>query len=89
MRAVSPANIIRLQGFALRPRGPRRRTAAEPGVISLRSITPAKAAYAATDIVFFLFAISLSRYFAIYYDLYIMNNKILTIHYSLLTIHLI
>ena len=40
--------------FALRLRGTRRRNAAEPGVISLRSITPAKAAYSATGI-FFLF----------------------------------
>ena len=48
----SAAKLFRLHRFALRPRGPRRRNAAEPGVISLRSITPAKAAFAATDIVF-------------------------------------
>jgi hypothetical protein len=34
--------------IALRPGGPRRRNAAAPGAISLRSIAPAKAAYAAT-----------------------------------------
>jgi len=40
--------------FALRPGGPRRRNPeySGPGAISLRSIAPAKAAYAATGLFF-------------------------------------
>jgi hypothetical protein len=38
----------------LRPGGPRHRNAAAPGTISLRSIAPAKAAFAATGIFFLL-----------------------------------
>jgi len=38
--------------FALRPGGPHHRNAAAPGAISLRSMAPAKAAFAATVIFF-------------------------------------
>jgi hypothetical protein len=40
--------------YALRPGGPRHRNAAAPGAISLCSMAPAKAAYAATGIFFLL-----------------------------------
>jgi len=42
-----------MSSFVLRPDGPRSRNAAAPGAISIRSMAPAKAAYAATGNFFY------------------------------------